>query len=208
MKIVPYSILAFILLLIVSCSSTDETLTSSAPQAGQSVTRIAVLPAVSAIKDQEGITFEEARILDDGADFITSVLKSELTDHPKVRFVDGYGSDMSNLGNPNAVRSRVKEIGEKYACDAVLITSVKHFEQRLGGDLSVDSPASAFFTLQLIASDTGRTLWTGTFKETQQSLLSNLLTFGQAQTRGFKWITVEEMVTEGVKEKLADCPYL
>lgn len=208
MEILRHGALVLVLLLLVSCSSSNDTLTGSAPQAVETVARIAVLPAVSAIKDLEGITFEEARVLDEGAAFVTSVLKNELADHPKVRFVDEYGNDINNFGNPYAVRTRVKEIGEKYACEAVLLTSVQRFEQRVGGDLSVDSPASAFVTLQLIATDTGRTLWTGTFKETQQSLLSNLLSFGQAQTRGFQWITVEEMVTEGIKEQLAECPYL
>jgi len=46
------------------------------------------------------------------------------------------------------------------------------------------------------------------FKETQQSLMSNLMTFGKAENRGFKWITVEELVRQGIHEKIEECPYL
>ena len=51
-------------------------------------------------------------------------------------------------------------------------------------------------------------LWTADFRETQESLLDNILTYNKAQSRGFKWVTVEQLVEQGVKDRLATCPYL
>ncbi|BCL61137.1 hypothetical protein DGMP_18300 [Desulfomarina profundi] len=55
---------------------------------------------------------------------------------------------------------------------------------------------------------TGAVLWSADFKETQESLLSNILSFNKAQSRGFKWISVEELLEQGIRERLAQCPYL
>lgn len=201
-----FSALVLVLLLLTACSSTNEGVDSGA-QVGP-LNRIAVLPAVSSIQDQDSITYEQARILDQGATFLTSVMSAELAGNPKVRFVSDYGEGITIPAISGGVRNTVQKLGTKYGCDAVLITSIRRFQERVGGSMSVDTPASASFSLFLVDTRTGSTLWTGTFMETQQSLMSNLFSFGQAQTRGFTWITVEEMVAEGLKEKLAECPYL
>jgi hypothetical protein len=62
--------------------------------------------------------------------------------------------------------------------------------------------------MALIHSHTGAVLWTGDFRETQESFLSNIFSFTKMQSRGFKWITVEQLVEQGIKERLATCPYL
>ncbi len=43
---------------------------------------------------------------------------------------------------------------------------------------------------------------------TRGNVLSNILTFNKAQSRGFKWITVENLLTHGLHDRLAGCPYL
>ena len=62
--------------------------------------------------------------------------------------------------------------------------------------------------MELVRVDDGKVIWNGSFDETQESLLSNLLSFGKAQSRGFKWVTVEELVRQGVHERFAECPYM
>lgn len=101
----------------------------------------------------------------------------------------------------------VKDIGRKARCGAVLVSTMSKFRQRQGGALAVDLPASAAFELQLLEAHSGKTLWFSSFNETQASLMSNLFSFGKAQRRGFKWITVEELVAQGVSEKVEECPY-
>ena len=62
--------------------------------------------------------------------------------------------------------------------------------------------------MRLVNTRDGGVLWQSMFKETQQSLMSNLMSFDKAESRGFKWITVEELVRQGINEKIEECPYL
>ena len=89
-----------------------------------------------------------------------------------------------------------------------MMITVHRYRQRQGGDLAADSPASASFEIRLIDARTKAVLWSADFDETQESLLSNILTFNKAQSRGFKWVTVETLISQGLQERLADCPFL
>ena len=102
----------------------------------------------------------------------------------------------------------IKKVGSELKCAAVLMTTLTDYRQRLGGAYGAERPASVTFTMRLISTRDGRVLWHSMFKETQQSLMSNLLSFGKAESRGFKWITVEELVRHGINETLEKCPYL
>ncbi len=192
-----------LLVLLVSCSAKNER--SSVSQKRQ-IDVIAVLPTLTSVQEKEGIGFDEARMLDEGADYLNVVLRTELRGKSSVRFVRDYDNDFDTMaGGQFAV---IKRIGKRLNVDAVLTSSVNRYRQRVGGEYSVDTPASAEFTLRLIDVADGRVVWSTTFKETQQSLMNNLLSFGKASSRGFTWITVEEMVAQGVREKLAECPYI
>ncbi len=73
--------------------------------------------------------------------------------------------------------------------------------------MAADAPASASLKIRIVKADKGTVIWSSEFNETQESLLSNVLSFGKAQSRGFKWVTVEELVEQGVRAQLAKCPY-
>ncbi len=62
--------------------------------------------------------------------------------------------------------------------------------------------------MRLVEVKTKAVLWSADFDETQESLMSNILAFNKAQSRGFKWVSVENLVRQGIKERIADCPYL
>ena len=47
----------------------------------------------------------------------------------------------------------------------------------------------------------------GRFDERQQSVMENLLSLGKASSRGFSWITAEQLMREGLKERLDQCGY-
>lgn len=169
---------------------------------------IAVLPAGSSVDQNDTVVYQEARSLEKGADFITEIMAKDLSGNPKVRLltqsrVASLAPDVSG-----GLHGMVSTIGTKVNCDAVLLTTVRRFKQREGTEYAVDNPASADFQMVLMQAQTGAVLWTADFRETQESLLENLLTFDKAQSRGFKWVTVEQLVEQGVKDRLATCPYL
>lgn len=200
-RILPVLLLA----LVASCSSKSD---GNSTAVVRQLDTIAVVPTLASVREKTDISFEEARTLDEGATYMSSVLRTELGGNPKIRFSTDYGSGKEFHGISGGMLATVQKIGKRLNADAVLISSMKRFQQRVGGEYSVDSPASAEFNMMLIATSDGRTLWSGTFKETQQSLMSNLFSFGKANSRGFKWITVEDMVAQGIKEKLEECPYV
>lgn len=166
------------------------------------VSCIAVLPA------SPTVDLQDIPELEKGADFLTEIMARELEGHEKVRLltenqVASFAPTMS-LGLPGMFSA----IGREVSCDAVLMTTVSRFKQREGTEYAVEEPASAEFQMKLIHAPTGEVLWTAEFRETQESLLENILSYEKAQRRGFKWVTVEQLVEQEVKERLATCPYL
>ena len=172
------------------------------------LTCLIVLPTETPIDTDRKMSFAEANTLQNGALFIDGVIAEELKNFKGARLlnasqVDGLSAKISG----NRIEM-IKNIGRELRCDMILMTMVSRFHQREGGEYAAENPASAAFTMELIRVDDGQVMWKGSFDETQESLLSNLLSFGKAQSRGFKWVNVEELVRQGVHERLSTCPYL
>jgi hypothetical protein len=92
--------------------------------------------------------------------------------------------------------------------DAVLLFTIRRFTERVGSEYSIVSPASVSFDYKLILTETGQTICSGMFSETQQPLLANIFQFFTKAKRGMKWLSAEELARDGIKQKIADCPYL
>lgn len=198
---------AFVLL--ASCSANlagDKGEAARAPL--EPLSCIAVLPAGTSVAQDETLAYEEARSLEKGADFITAIMARELDGHARIRLLTA--NQVASLAPEisGGLPGMISTIGKKVNCDGVLLTTVRRYEQRQGTDYAVEEPASADFQMALMHSRTGAVLWTADFRETQESLLDNILTYNKAQSRGFKWVTVEHLVEQGVKDRLAACPYL
>ncbi len=169
---------------------------------------IAVLPASTSVVKDETIDYEKAQALEKGAAYATEVMQQQLQGKPRVLIVGApqlaaYGPDISG-----GISGTVAALGQKLDCDGVLLTTVLQYRQRQGTEYSVDAPAAVDFHIVLRHSTDGNILWSTDFREEQQSVLSNIFTFGKAQSRGFKWVTVEQLMEEGMKDRLKDCPYL
>jgi len=174
----------------------------------QPLSCIAVLPAMTSVDTDDTIDYDKAKTLEKGAAFATSVMSSELIGNTRVRMLNS--AQVADLVPEvsGGVAGTIAVLGKRVNCDGVMITVVQRFKQREGTELAVDEPASAKFNMVLRHAESGTVLWTADFKETQQSYFSNILSFSKAQKRGFKWISVEDLMEQGVKEKLAECPYL
>lgn len=169
---------------------------------------IAVLPATTSVATDSTISYEEARTLERGAAYATSVMAAELNANDTVRLLNDAQMNALMTGVSGGLMATADALAQKVNCDAILITVVERFDQRQGSELAVDAPASAKFRMVLRYATTGEVLWTADFKETQQSLFSNLFSFDKVQKRGLRWITVEQLMEQALQEKLAECPYL
>ena len=211
-----YSIvsLEFLLMLslfffIAGCSTKTQLPTDEQRQEAQAkVPCIIVLPVETRVNADASMSYQEAAILEKGAAYMDSVLAEAVVGKQNVRILSNRQLTSLLPDDSGSRLKLIKRVGSELKCNGVLVTTLEEYRQRVGGNYGADSPASATFTMKLINSRDGRVLWTSMFKETQQSLMSNLLSFGRAESRGFKWITVEELVRQGVGETLNRCPYL
>jgi len=208
-----------ILAFLVSCSG--KTVDRSAEVEVEPLLCVALLPTIAPYNDdtgvkgsiesgREGIYRETAAGNGDlraGADYLYGQLQTELENMEVTELIEVSELKEQIREVTGGKLGVIKEIGKQARCGAVLMSTLTTFRQRQGGTWAVDLPASAAFELQLVEAHSGKTLWISSFNETQASLMSNLFSFGKAQRRGFKWITVEELVAQGVSEKIEECPY-
>ena len=192
---------------LVSCSS-KQAADSEPPQIIESISRIAVLPVRTLAEEGAELSGTEREVLKSGAAYADSVLQDELSGNARVHLVSQAELNGLASGVTGGLAAAIANIGRELNCDAVLLTTMRRFKQRLGGEYGVDEPASSSFEMSLVETATQRVIWVADFNETQESLMDNILSFGKAQSRGFKWITVENLTAQGIRERLAECPYL
>ena len=196
-------------MLLSACGSKQPLPTDEERQeAHAKVPCIIVLPVETRVNTDSSMTYDNAAVLENGADFMDSVLKEALVGKNNVRVLSNRQLTALIPRDSGSQLNLIKNVGSELKCDAVLMTQLVDYRQRVGGSYGADSPASASFKMRLINARDGRVIWQSMFKETQQSLMSNLMSFDKAESRGFKWITVEELVRQGTNEKIEECPYL
>ncbi|MDY6836406.1 MAG: hypothetical protein SWH78_00400 [Thermodesulfobacteriota bacterium] len=120
--------------------------------------------------------------------------------------VQGVTSKMPSQDLRGADRSLLIQMGKSLQADAVIGGTLYRFRERAGTSLSVTTPASVAFAIELIRVSDGRTLWGRAFDETQRSLDENLLKLGSFLKRGGGWLTAEELAAAGFKEVMASFP--
>jgi len=190
-----------------ACTGMKGGLAEEKPVALQPLTGIVVMPTVM-VKESVVKAGKDDSTLDSVVGFVDGVISAELGKNNKVHIVTEGQLDALLTDAAGGRLAQMKALGAKLDSNAVLEVTVTRFQERDGSDLSVNFPASAAFELVLTHVDSGMVLWATSFDETQEALSSNLLTLGKVKNRGFKWITVEDLVRQGLKERLADCPYL
>jgi predicted small secreted protein len=174
----------------------------------QPLSCIAVIPASTSVDKDDTISYEDARLLERGAAHATSYMADQLSDNTKVRLINSAQMSVAVKEVSGGISGTIKALGEKMNCEGVLITTIRRYVQRDGTELAVDTPASADFKMVLRHAPTGAILWSADFQETQQTLLSDIFSYNKMQKRGFHWVTAEELLEQGIKQRLDECPYL
>ena len=160
-----------------------------------------------AVSSSGVLTAEKKQSLHDGAAYIDSVLVEELGGRVEFQMLTENQLD-AILSDPWGGRlQQVRDIGQATGCGGVMKTTISRYRQRVGGDMSADTAASAAFSMELIAVESGVVAWATSFDETQQPLSENIFSFRKAQNRSFKWLSVEELTRGGVKNRLDEFPY-
>lgn len=162
-------------------------------------------PVMTDQKPGATLTYQAAAELEKGAGYMDQQLKEALQGSINIRFLSQRQVTSLLPGSESAQATLFKKIGSELKCNAVLVTTLSRWAQRVGGEYGVDSPASVAFSMKLFDTSDASVIWSGTFDETQQSWMNNVIS---AHKYGFKWLSVEELVTLGIEEKVAQSPYL
>lgn len=171
------------------------------------VSGVAVMPVRVAVDFEDSAAAADDKSLRDGAEVMNGLLKQVLADKAGVRFVSEKSAVAGGDGAAGKLEA-VRRIAAQQHCNAVLETTLSRYSERVGGDYGVKQPAAVTFAYKLYEVGEGRVLCHGRFDEQQQSVMENLLTLPKAQSRGFSWLTAEELARDGLKERLGQCSYL
>ena len=183
--------------------------TTSAPASQQpdyAVTCVGVLPAAKAASYDETVSPARQKQLENGLITLDALLVEHFSGRPDIRFVNRV--QLSGLDSGNDALTRARVVADKVSCNAVLETTLKRFKERVGGEYTAKEPASVAFDFRLIAMPDGAVLCSGSYDEVQKSVMENLYNFKSATKRGFTWVTAEELMREGLDDRLNSCPYL
>jgi len=168
---------------------------------------VAVLPTSIPTSSSAVMTKSKAMSLEQGAIFFNSVLVEELGTRSEFRVLNENQLD-AILQNPWGGRIRqIQDVGAATGCGGVLVTSVSRYRKRVGGEMSVDTPAAAAFSMELVGVKRGIVIWSSSYDEEQKALFDNIFSFHKAESRGFKWLSVEDLVRNSMNLRLAEFPY-
>lgn len=162
-------------------------------------------PVMTDPTSSEELTYQSAANLEKGAAYVDQELREALRGHNNVRILSQRQLTSLLPVTEMSTEALLKSVRSELKCNAVLLTTLSRYVQRVGGNYGVDSPASVAFSMKLYDTSDASVIWSATFDETQKSFMSNIMS---AHKYGLKWLTVEELVTLGIGEKVAQCPYL
>ncbi len=197
----PYSLsVALICVFIVSCTvpiQKSEKVPERVPvkSTGVNVKTIALIPFAS----EEGVASEKEG-------FLTSGLHNELLSKIKgvgIISLDNSISKFEDVKKKNpelTYREAALKTGKDLGADAILIGNIFVYREREGTGLSVVSPASVAFGVQLMNTADGEVVWDTYFTETQKPLFENVAEVGKFFKRKGQWVTADEIATEGIHE--------
>jgi len=103
-------------------------------------------------------------------------------------------------------RMQLAETGRQLGADAVMVGHVYRFRERVGTNLSAESPASVAFDLYIIDCRRENVVWSAFYNYTQQALSDNLGGMGNFIRRGGRWVTAEQLATFAIEDMFADLP--
>lgn len=201
-----FSIICFVFFALSACTTiSDEDTRKIGPF--PEVSCAAVLPIVVPVTSSDTLTAAAKKNLAGGAAYLDSVMVDELGARPEFKIVTENQLD-AILGDPWGGRlQQIRDIGQATGCGVVLETTLSKYRGRVGSTMSAEVPAAAAFSMELFGVESGLVLWTASYDESQKALFDDIFSFNKAQSRGFKWLSVQELSRDGLVSRLQEFPY-
>ena len=154
-----------------------------------------------------GTVFYGEPVSNEIADKMTSEIFTRLLGNKDLDLVDPgevkgvYASILSSSQDIND-KEMLRKIGTAFSADALLIGHIYRWQDRVGGDYSVNRPASVAFDLYLLRPEDSFILWKGKYDKTQRSLSENILDMGLFLKGKGRWLTAGDLALLGLDEML------
>lgn len=153
-----------------------------------------------------GSVFRTGPVPEDASQFLTERLIAIMVNKTRTRLIlpdetQGIQSRMlSNAEKSDSEHKIFVDTGREIGADAILAGHIYRFEDRVGEDFSVESPASVAFDLHFIRMSDGKMIGSAYVDETQHSLNENLFQLKTFIKRKGRWITAREMAASGLED--------
>ena len=204
----PYTVFLASLTVLTLLSGCARSTAKTQPEDLAPIKTIVVLPVEIGRDSQSSRSPKEMKGLEKGQILLNTLLAEQFSGREDIALLTPEQRDALEKDMIRCRTSAVVTICRTKVADAVLLCTLQRFTEREGTEYSIVSPASVAFDYKLIQAETGQTLCSGTFTETQQPLLDDMFLFFKKAKRGVKWLSAEELVRDGLQQKIADCPYL
>lgn len=203
----PYILFLASLTVLALLSGCARTTAQVQPEELLPIKTIVVLP-VEILSDGQSRPAKEMQQLEKGQMLLDTMLAEYFSDRKDIALLTPGQRDALEKEMLRCRTSAVVTMCRTKVADAVLLCTLQRFTEREGSEYSIVNPASVAFDYKLVHAETGQTICSGTFNETQQPLLSDMFQFFKKAQRGVKWLSAEELARDGFQQKITDCPYL
>ena len=204
----PYTVFLASLTVLTLLSGCARTTAQVQPEDLLPIKTIVVLPVEILSDGQNSRPAKDVQQLEKGQVLLNTMLAEYFSDRKDIALLTPGQRDALEKEMIRCRTSAVVTICRTKVADAVLLCTLQRFTEREGTEYSIVNPASVAFDYKLVHAETGQTICSGTFSETQQPLLADMFQFFKKAKRGVKWLSAEELARDGFQQKIADCPYL
>ena len=159
-----------------------------------------------------GTIFRTGPVVAGAAETMTSLIETRINEEDTLEIVgsdraQGAMAEVLSQQQANlSQRELLVRVGRQMGADAILVGHLYRWIERVGGKYSIESPASILFDVDLVRTTDGRLIWGGTFDETQQDLLTDILKMDKFLKRKGTWLSAEELALVGVQEVFESFP--
>ena len=198
----PYTVFLASLTVLTLLSGCARSTAKTQPEDLAPIKTIVVLPVEIGRDSQSSRSPKEMKGLEKGQILLNTLLAEQFSGREDIALLTPEQRDALEKDMIRCRTSAVVTICRTKVADAVLLCTLQRFTEREGTEYSIVSPASVAFDYKLIQAETGQTLCSGTFTETQQPLLDDMFQFFKKAKRGVKWLSAEELVRDGLQQKI------
>ena len=192
---------------MVSCSRTRAPNPGADPQLKVTAARAAEFLHINSMALLPPEFDRAIRSVVDQRDEVLALLRETALTRTEITLVDNrtltaaMPPALTNFSAASAVA-----IGQKTAADAVLLTRVLKYDERVGSSVGVNKPAQVHFAMWLYRVTDGKIIWQASYLFSDRSLSDNLLALRDrspdAPARG--WRTARELLRHGLEAAFRD----